>query len=76
MLERINPNNFVMLPEMLPLVGIDQLHTFYQPPPLSREQVLAASPSPQLVRQLYDIHLLGDAAYVLFKVPPAPAGGY
>ncbi|HDS1681858.1 TPA: glucosyltransferase domain-containing protein [Pseudomonas putida] len=75
-LERINPNNFVMLPEMLPLVGIDQLHTFYQPPPLSREQVLAASPSPQLVRQLYDIHLLGDAAYVLFKVPPAPAGGH
>lgn len=68
-LEQINPNNFVMLPEMLPLAGLDQLHTFYQPPPLSREQVLAASPAAQIVRPLYEIHLVDDAAYVLFNVP-------
>lgn len=74
-LARINPSNVLMLPEMLPLAGIDQLHTFYQLPPLSREQVLAASPSPQVSSQLYDIHLVGDAAYVLFKPPVSSAAG-
>ncbi|MFZ5936104.1 hypothetical protein ACOKS3_14860 [Pseudomonas sp. HS6-2] len=56
-------------PEMLPRVGIDELHTFNQPPPLGRQQVLAASPTPQVSSRFYDIHRVGDDAYVLVKPP-------
>ena len=66
---RIHAYNYLVLPEMLPRVGIDDLHTFYQPPPLNRQQVLAASPTPQLSNRFYDIHRVGDDAYVLVKPP-------
>ncbi|WAB98905.1 glucosyltransferase domain-containing protein [Pseudomonas putida] len=70
-IEVIDANRYVMLPEMLPRVGIDDPRTFYQSPPLTRRQVLARSPSPRVVSRFYDIHLVGDAAYVLIKLPQA-----
>jgi len=66
---KVHAYNYMVLPEMLPRVGIDDLHTFYQPPPLDRQQVLAASPTPQVSSRFYDIHRVGDDAYVLVKPP-------
>jgi hypothetical protein len=66
---KIHAYNYMVLPEMLPRVGIDDLHTFYQPPPLDRQQVLAASPTPQVSSRFYDIHRVGNDAYVLVKPP-------
>lgn len=68
-INKIHAYNYVVLPEMLPRVGIDDLHTFYEPAPLSRQQVLASSPTPQVSSRLYDIHLVGSTAYVLVKPP-------
>ncbi|MFJ4067939.1 glucosyltransferase domain-containing protein [Pseudomonas sp. NPDC089996] len=65
----IHAYHYVVLPEMLPRVGIDDLHTFYQGPPLDRQQVLALSPTPQVSSRLYDIHRVGDDVYVLVKAP-------
>lgn len=62
-------NHYVVLPEMLPLVGVDDLHTFYSSPPLNRQQVLAQSPTPLLCSRLYDLHRLNDDVYVLIKHP-------
>lgn len=70
---KVHAYNYMVLPEMLPRVGIDDLHTFYQPPPLDRQQVLATSPTPQVSNRFYDIHRVGDDAYVLVK-PPAGYG--
>ncbi|MDH0303028.1 MULTISPECIES: glucosyltransferase domain-containing protein [unclassified Pseudomonas] len=67
---RIHAYNYLVLPEMLPRVGIDDLHTFYGGAPLDRQQVLASSPTPQVSSRFYDIHLLGDTAYVLVRPPP------
>lgn len=69
-LGKIHAYNYLLLPEMLPRAGIDDLHTFYQAPPLNHQQVLARSPAPQLSSRFYDIHLVDDAAYVLIKAPP------
>ncbi|MGJ7547211.1 glucosyltransferase domain-containing protein [Pseudomonas alloputida] len=66
---KVHAYNYLVLPEMLPRVGIDELHTFYQPPPLDRQQVLAASPTPQVSNRFYEIHRVGDDAYVLVKPP-------
>ncbi|MFK3772961.1 glucosyltransferase domain-containing protein [Pseudomonas sp. NPDC089406] len=70
-IEKIHAYNYLLLPEMLPRAGIDQLHTFYDTPPLSRAQVLEQSPVAQFSSRFYDIHLVGDSAYVLVKAPPA-----
>jgi len=66
---RIHAYNYVVLPEMLPRVGIDDLHTFYRPPPLDRQQVLAQGSMPLVSSRLYDIYRVGDDVYVLVKAP-------
>jgi hypothetical protein len=73
-LGKIHAYNYLLLPEMLPRAGIDELHTFYETAPLDRRQVLAQSPTPQLVSRFYDIHLVGDSAYVLVKAPAQGTG--
>ncbi|WP_460418183.1 glucosyltransferase domain-containing protein [Pseudomonas sp. microsymbiont 2] len=70
---RIHAYNYLVLPEMLPRMGIGDLHTFYGGAPLDRQQVLASSPAPEVSSRFYDIHLVGDAAYVL--VHPAQDTG-
>ncbi|MDF9616795.1 glucosyltransferase domain-containing protein [Pseudomonas entomophila] len=70
-LEKVDPYKFLLLPEMLPRMGVDDFHAFHESPPLGRRQVLMLSPTPLVVGRFYDIHLVGDAAYVLFKNPEA-----
>jgi len=61
--------NYLLLPEMMPRVG---LSNFGSHPPLDRQQVLARSPRPRVQGKFYDIHSLGDTAYVLMKRPRDP----
>ncbi|MFT0868518.1 glucosyltransferase domain-containing protein [Pseudomonas sp. CAM1A] len=63
------PNSYLVLPEMLPLVGIDDFRLFFDKPPLSRRQVMAISPLALVRSQFYDIHQVGNDAYVLMKAP-------
>lgn len=66
---KIHAYNYVVLPEMLPRAGIDDLHTFYRPPPLDRQQVLAQGSTPLVSSRLYDIYRVGDDVYVLINAP-------
>lgn len=74
-IERFDPSWYVVLPEMLPQVGVDYFGVFYQAPPLNREQVHERSPVPLVTHRLYDIHLVGDDAYVLIKLPSGTGDG-
>ncbi|WP_167065733.1 glucosyltransferase domain-containing protein [Pantoea sp. Ap-967] len=65
----VHAYNFIVLPEMLPRAGIDDLHSFYQTPPLNRQQVMAQSPTPVLSSRLYDLYRVADDVYVLIKPP-------
>lgn len=65
----INIYKYLVLPEMLPRAGIDDLHPFYEKPPLDRSQILQLAPTAQVTGRFYDIHVVGDAVYVLFKAP-------
>jgi len=69
-IEVINIYHYMALPEMLPRVGVDDMHPFFERPPLDREQVIATSPTPLISSKFYDIHMVGDAAYVLVNRPP------
>ncbi|HKS13194.1 MAG TPA: glucosyltransferase domain-containing protein [Pseudomonas sp.] len=61
--------NFLLLPEMLPRVG---LSNFASHAPLDRQQVEARSPTPVIDSKFYAIHLVDGIGYVLMKVPRDP----
>lgn len=70
-IERIAGPPYFTLPELLPRVGIDQLQTFYDSPPLDRQQVLSVSPEPRVRGRFYDVYRVDDDVYVIMK--PAPS---
>ena len=61
--------NFLLLPEMMPRVGLSNFATRV---PLDRQQVLASSPTPLVDNKFYAIHLVGGSGYVLMKPPRDP----
>ncbi len=63
--------DFLVLPEMLPRLGVD---AFNCAPGLDRAQVLQRSPEPQVDTLFYAIHRVGDVGYVLMKAPRDPEG--
>lgn len=74
-IEWLDPSWYLLLPEMLPNAGVDRAHAFYEKPPMTPQQVRDQSPVPRLRREFYDIHLIGDDAYVLIKLPPDTGAG-
>nr|WP_265411749.1 glucosyltransferase domain-containing protein [Pseudomonas putida] len=68
-IELLDPSWYVLLPEMLLEEGVEGAQVRYQRPPLNREQVRDQAPTPLLTRKLYDIHRVGNDAYVLIKLP-------
>ncbi|HDS1756583.1 glucosyltransferase domain-containing protein [Pseudomonas sp. M5] len=58
--------DFLMLPEMMPRLG---LVNFTTNPPLDREQVLARSHAAVVKSTFFDIHLVDGNGYVLMKAP-------